>query len=171
MKVNIFLFLIIIIYSCTHDNSDLPLVDKVSNQIIFQTAGELKNEKQLFISGFGGGAVDGLNKLSIFFYCYKNLSLQEKRELIVFVTEKFLQNVNENKEIRSYMKGFPFTSSNIEISIEFKKHFFRPSVKEISLVAIHQNKIAYYNHDNDEKFLNEVFSETFEKAKEKLITK
>lgn len=64
------------------------------------------------------------------------MNLEEARRLYVEVVEDFLNRINNNKEIRSYLHDYPFTIKNLDLMI----HFSEDTNDENSLMVLFNTK-------------------------------
>ena len=65
------------------------LANKVSNKI----ANDLSNQYDIYFSGIGGDVKDDIKKLSLSFDCYRELTIEEARELLVSCSQKYLMEI------------------------------------------------------------------------------
>jgi hypothetical protein len=109
--------------------------------------------------------INEIRMLSISFNYYKSVGIEEARELIVPAVTTFLNEINSNEEIRSYLKNYPFEAKNIEVVIFICEPDGR-NVRPDQLSAITaRNGIVSYKIDNPEsKLFAVVHQETYEEA-------
>ena len=95
--------------------------DRVSNTITRELADKLYNERELLLIGTGGGIRDTVHKLNLGFNYYHEVSLEEARELIVYVVSTCLSEINTHTEWSPYFSEYPVTAKTLDISIYVKK--------------------------------------------------
>jgi hypothetical protein len=127
----ILLFLLIFITGCDpprsvdnpHKSSERTLINEVTNQTFIQ----LKMEKGLYPFGTGGGGgVNQIRMLALSFRYYKEIEIEEARELLMAAGTLFLKNINST-DLRSIEpRGFD-TVQNLflnHVRYSFKCEFF-----------------------------------------------
>lgn len=129
----VFLF----IFFSMNNFSSLPKQDQKSSQVIIKFGQEMKNKKNLNLCGIGGGANNGLWLLNASFETYQEPLTQSKaRKLIVECVEDFLSTINEDEQLKPYLKVYPFTIENIELRIfcytPDKNRIFDPYIGVVS---------------------------------------
>jgi hypothetical protein len=67
--------------------------------------------------GVHGGMMGSVYIIGLSFQIHHPLDRDEARALIVDSVEELLAAVNSNEEIRPYLKDYPFTTKNVELSI------------------------------------------------------
>ena len=77
--------------------------------------------------GTGGSMMYDIKNLFISFNCYRTLSIDQARGLIVICVREYLTQINKNTEIRTFLYNYPFSPENIEVSI----YFYQPNGNEI----------------------------------------
>ncbi len=102
-------------YSCTSLEHQTLDYEQMADQITDKTAKKLQKKKRLFLVGTGGGMMNDIQMMSMSFFFYREISMEEARSLVVYSAKKYLKNINENEEIRPHLHDDPFTAKNIEI--------------------------------------------------------
>ena len=112
----IFIAIIIILSSC----NDLTDKEKLSYQMINMHAEKQKKNNHLNLIGSGGAIPDKINVLMLSYVGYQKLQLDEARKLMVKSIEDLIQKVNATPEIHPYLRDYPFTEKNADITITFR---------------------------------------------------
>ncbi len=142
--------------------------DWMANKVSREAVKILTNKYPLKLSGFGGGAIYGINVLSLSFNVEKNVSIAEARKLILDCAEVFLNEINSDQEIRPYLSEYPYPVSRIKLTF-----FVRPPPPfleegKLSCFSIRfspRQKQTYLDYDETkEGRLKEVLCETYEEA-------
>jgi hypothetical protein len=142
----------------------------MSDQIVISYLNDMEKKYNLYCFGNGGGFFERVNKIIIDFKTQGPKSLEELRELIIDITEDLLSRYNTNEEIRPYLKNYPFTVMNLDLSILLcdengKSYRNTGSDRERLRVVYQRDGIISYQILNDEKpFPQEVYVETYEEA-------
>lgn len=104
---------------------------------------------RLFMTGVGGGGVQGFYRYSPQFQQDSPTTQELARELILTLAEEILNEVNSNEILKQGMISYPFTHENLGLDIYYRKpdgHFVDED--DICVVSICKNRIEYGLHDN-----------------------
>ena len=157
-----FLFFISVFcfFSCSrreHSVSDFP-----PYKLILDFSEKLKKETGLVLFGYGVNnnlqkcyeIKNGVANFGISYYLFKErqdaISLEEARNLLVYVVESFLNEINGNEVIRSELDLFPFTSDFIKVSIHFVDKNKIDLGRGVAYVYFSRGKIDYEKYDIEE---------------------
>jgi hypothetical protein len=167
----IWIIITILTIGCTQKKKENYDHDRarLSNEIKYKVALQLKNEKNLHPCGMGGGGVGKIRVQYLAFDYYQQCTIEEARELLVDAGNLFLKAINEDERIRPYLQNYPFLPKNIEMSIFFKK----PNGSEmksgkLSIIDLGDAKLKYKINDPETNHLIVIHTETYEEAAEKL---
>ena len=176
MKVILPLFLLIFITSCDLpcliDNSHPPDERTLINEVRNRTFAQLKMEKELYPFGTGeGGPVGQIRMLALSFRYYKEIDIEEARELLMAAGTSFLNNINGNEQIRPYLKNDPSKPNNIEIRIFLKKpDGSKPDLDKLTVISMISDILEYDIRSSETGRLTKIYEENFEEAAAKLNT-
>ena len=152
-------------YFYTSIENQSPRYVQIAHKITQETGKQIEKEKGLVLAGTGGGMMDDIQMMAMGFDLYHEVSLKEARELVVYATEKYLENINAKKEIRAHLHNSPFTAKNIEIRIWIsnpdRSNLPFNSIKYISGL---EGRISYYSKVSGKPKL--LLRETYEEALE-----
>jgi hypothetical protein len=170
MRVVLFLFLMIFVASCDPpypiDNPYLPGEQTLINEVRNQTFSQLKMEKELYPFGTGeGGGVNEIRMLALSFLYYKEIDIEEARELLMAAATIFLKNINSNEQIRPYLKNDPFQPKNIQIRIFLKKpDGSKPNLDKLTVIAMVSGMLEYDIRSSETGRLTTICRETYEEV-------
>lgn len=138
-----------------------------SNNLNSQIATYFKEKYDMQLTGIGLSAPKGIIlKLEITFDLKRNLKKEESRKLILECIEKYLDTINENKEIRNSLSCYPFNEKNIQISIfliEQNGESYR--FPEIGIVELYKGNIVYKYIEQLPSYAHKEYKkETYEEA-------
>ena len=111
---------------------------------------KLEKKYEMYSLGVGGGATpEGIWLMSISFNRYgKPITETEARKLIISCVDDFLDSINNNDELRPFLKEYPFTSKNLDITIfNFNNNDFLYLFPLIAVVNNSRGKIGYFTED------------------------
>ncbi len=132
--------LLILTFGCARPFSYVEL----AGQIRSQTGRQLEKEKGLRPVGTMGQMMDDVQSIGLFFQYFQLVDLAESRALVVYATQTFLKNINNNKEIRRYLHNYPFTVKNLEITIFVSQEDGdSPPQGNIQVVSMDNGVISY----------------------------
>jgi hypothetical protein len=146
LKINcVFSILFCLFLSCCETPSETPVsYITMANRLLSKTAKQLKVEKGLIPIGDMGQMMGNIQAMGLSFQYFHPLSLEEARELLLYASNVFLKNINENKEIRPYLYNYPFTAKNIEILIfVYKPDRSKPNLGSIGFLCMRNGTLTY----------------------------
>jgi hypothetical protein len=76
---------------------------------------EMKAEFGLKVVGVGGGLMYGIERLNLSFQIYRDVTLEEARDILVGCVEIYCKNLDQDKKIRPYLAEYPFPVSRLEL--------------------------------------------------------
>ena len=88
-----------------------------ADQVTKITAEKLLHNKNLHLIGTGGCMMNEIENLTMKFDYSKEVDLTTARNLLIVSIQSYLDEINQNEQIRRYLKNYPFTPKNIEIGI------------------------------------------------------
>ena len=135
------------------------------NNITESVAKKLLLEDHLLLVGTGGQMMDEIEMLGIAFDYAQEVDLSKARHLLITAVQSYLDTINQSKELRRYLKKYPFTANNIEVGICVHEPDGSnvPKDKLFFLSAV--DGILYYYLDNIKGFPRIVFhQETYDNA-------
>ena len=145
----------------------IPKYEKISDKITSKTAKKLSKKYQLDPIGSGGSMMHDVEMLALSFNCYRSLSINESRELVINCVNEYIKSINENENIRPYLHDYPFSAQNIQIKIFFfgDENFQKIPPGKINVVSTGKKRVRYYtDSDEDEYKLETLHQETYEEA-------
>jgi len=139
--------------------------EKIADKITARTAAKLKLEKDLFLIGTGGGMMDDIKLMGMYFNYYKPIDMQSARELLVYAVEEYLSSINSSEAVRPYLHNYPFTAKNIELVI----YFYKPDrsfveLEKLSIIAANEGRVEYEINHSEKRILKTIHEETYEEA-------
>ncbi len=168
MKIIVLLFAVLFIASCgstRNESSTLPSKQILANRVRNKTIHDLKKEKELYACGAGARIMNQIKVLSLSFNYYKEIDIEKSRELLLFAGNVFLNNINSDEQIRSYLNNYPATPENIGVIIFIKNPDGSLTEKNKFTAATMLDGIfCYYIRSPETGHLKMVYEETYEEA-------
>ena len=108
-----------------------------------------------------------IQKISLRFNAYQRATVEQARELIVIITERFIELINAHEKIRPYLREYPVTQRTGDIVISFcmrNNH----SYTDGSVSHVFQGKKIFYEKEDSTNptGLTTIHEESYEKALE-----
>lgn len=153
------------LFGCSSFWHPLPDYEKIADDITEKTAKKLKEKKNLYLIGTGGGMMHDIQMMAMSFHFYQEVDLKKARELVVYAANEYLLDINNNEEIRPYLHEYPFTAKNVEIVI----FFYNPDGSKVApgkikVAAVKRGKVVYYIDYPEQYTLKSIYEETYEEA-------
>jgi hypothetical protein len=145
----------------------IPEYEKISDRITAITAQSLRRKYQLDPIGSGGSMMHDVEMLALSFNCYRPLSIDESRKLIISCANEYLRSINDNEEIRPYLHNYPFTEQNIQVTIFVYEdsNFTKINPGQVSSLSTLNGKIRYKTRSAEDQYKRETLhQETYEEA-------
>lgn len=122
-------------------------------------------EPTLRILDIGGRYISDVEQIDVSYEIKKNMNFVESRRFYVMHSQRFLETINSDKKIRPYLRNYPATIENIELSFKFigsdNECVNSPHIAQIS---VSNGKLFYsiYNQEADQ--LETFYVEPYEEA-------
>ena len=130
-------------------NQELSEKSKVMYGFAAKTGEKLGKKYKMSPAGIGGGGgpkEEGIWLISLVFDRYgEPLTENMARQLIVNCVDDFLEAVNNDKQLKPFLKEYPFTAKNLEVSIHNYDHNgYQIAEPFIVTVNMSRGKVGYY---------------------------
>ncbi len=138
----------------------------IADQVLARAAKKIETTKDLHLIGIGAQMLNEIEMLALSFQCLREVDLNTARELIVYSVQTLMAEVNENEEIRPYLKNYPFTSKNVEIRIFcYQPDASNVALHKLEIISSINGIIKYYPRGPDKYKMEEpILTETYEEA-------
>ncbi len=156
MKFINLIFVLIFIISGCHRKTVREILEKDPSYKVMLTFSEkMKTEDNLILTGYGlNNSLDrnyqfknGVANFSLSYLLTKNkeeeISIEEARNLIVFVAENFLKTVNSDQKVIPMLDVCPLTSDLLNITLHFEDENRIHLGQGVSIVYLWGGKIRY----------------------------
>ena len=163
------LFFSFFVSSCDCPEKIPVTKERLADKVLHKAAVALKKEKSLYACGSGGGMMYEIRMLSLSFFYYKPITIEEGRELVIYAAQKLANEINAESRIHPYLSKYPFPPTRTDIRI-FVKNLDHTSMQEgdASIVTLIEGIIEYKVNDPTTNRLRTVYQETYEEGVEKL---
>jgi hypothetical protein len=144
----------------------VPQYERDANEVTAQVARKINQKTGLKLIGTGGGMINQINSMAMSFAYYRDLSMEEARELLVYCVEEYLDAINANEKIKTHLSCYPFTSKNVEIMIFIYREDRRdPPVGFLTVADEICGKMIYKIQQPGLPSMKTIHEETYEEAK------
>ena len=167
--LSIAILLSCLLFSSCVDLDPNSSYDRLANSITFKVAKQLKREKGVSIIGFGGGLTKDQDRTLYMAFCiYHEVSLPEARELMVYMTERYLEALDKEKRIWPFFHRNPPNIENLEIVVHVDEPSGYPvSGGKINCISERRGSIEYRSEKRPgDTFWHVDHKETYEEAKQ-----
>lgn len=145
----------------------------IADEIIIRVAKTLCKRHQMYLISDGGGMMGSVYMVGLGFNIPHLLNEDEARARLVDCAEEMLTAFNTNEEIRPYLKNYPFTTKNLQLSIVVTTptggDVFDPHIGSVSIYE--SDNIVYRTEEPNtfvyKKTWREPYSEALKRVKGK----
>ena len=81
-----------------------PDYEKIADQITKRTAKKLEQQNKLCLIGIGGQMMNDIQLMRMCFHLYREVTLEEARELVIAAANEYLSDINNNEKIEKLNK-------------------------------------------------------------------
>jgi len=130
-------------YDC--QNFEIPKEDLIVDAILEKSAIFLEKKYKMHPMGTNVAMPSGIvNLLGLHFQTQRTLTKEEARKILVDSAQYLLNSINNNQEIRPYLKVYPFTLDNVDITIFINNSAGYPVEDSgIGIASIRDGKLEY----------------------------
>ena len=138
----------------------------MAHEIRAKVGKQLAQKHHFAVVGITGGMMDCVYLVGLSFQIYRPMDRDEARYRLVDCVEEMLRAINENEEIRPYLKNYPFTTNNIRVDIFMSdpdgRHLYDPNFEVASISE--SNKIEYCTSVPNLATYKHKYEESYEEA-------
>lgn len=128
----------------------------------------VKKQYQLNCCAVGGSMPDDVQSIKIEFQSKKPATVDEARVLMVEILQIFHKEVNQHKNVRPFLREYPFSISRLKLAIHFDARYFgEKEVESVDHVFMSQTGIYYGRRGKTFEDRIELLEETYEEAVKK----
>jgi len=153
------------------ENTNLQPSNKsrLANKVRKKTAAYLQKKENLIFFGDGSRMMDQIKMLALSFNYRKSIDIKKGRELLILATNRFLEEINNEKAIHPYLQQYPFKAKNIEIKIFLQK----PNGGDLpegslTVISIINGILKYKIESPKTHLLHTIYQETYGDAVKKI---
>ena len=162
MKFISFFFLVYCVFFVSCKKNTKVVSDVPAYKLIIDFSENIRNDKKLVLYRYGVNnnlpgsyeIINGLANFSVAYVLFKEkdglVTLEQAREILVFIVERFLLEINSSEEIRSELDFFPFTNDLLNVSLYFKDKNKIDLGNGIAYVCFSNGNIKYEKYDIEE---------------------
>jgi hypothetical protein len=163
------LILVLILFGCAPEEKKPATHVREVRVLVRSFANEMEKEYRLVCIGSGGGMPQEIEEVEVAFAALRKGTIEEARKLEIEGTEKLLQKINGDEQIRPYLKEYPFQRKQASISISFRHKLDLRYPDSVALVFQANDRIYYCAHDPEKDALIDLLIEPYDEAKRLLF--
>ncbi len=127
-----------------YTEEEYALMSLSVHEIVDAFEKEMEEQFGLLCTGQGGSMPYDIQSVKVNFLTYKQLTIEESRELVVRATERFVELFNAHKVIRPYLRDYPWDHNRARVTISSHQENGKDYVQGISFVLQVKEQIFYY---------------------------
>ncbi len=162
-----FLSILLFLSSCNALSSEYepPEYEKLADRITLKTSDKIERETGLRLIGTGGGMMNKVRMMAMIFVCYKEINMEEGRELVIYGVNEYLSAINSNEELRPHLVHYPFKPQDVQITLHIRGSDNRGvPIGALSVVEEIEGKVVYKVFEPYPVVIKRIREETFEEA-------
>jgi hypothetical protein len=156
--ISLLLVLACILFGC-HEKTVREILEKdPSYNVMLTFSKKIRPETGLILRSYGLNHVskdykskNGVANFSISYSLTKNrgdkVSIEEARNLLVFIAENFLKTVNSDQKVIPMLDVYPLTSDLLKISLHFEEENRVDLGQGVAIVYFNHGKVKYQRFD------------------------
>jgi hypothetical protein len=163
-KVLLFICLIFLMESLVAEKRDYsPEERKVINRCVAEVVDalekEMKKQYGFICIGEGGGMPYDIEEIGMRFLREQQTSIDEARELEIRATERFVEIINNHKEIRPYLRDYPWNHSRARVTIAFRNEKGKDYPEGVTFILQARDKMFYFGPERAPNDVDNVIKE------------
>lgn len=123
---------------------------------------EIENQYGFKAFGVGGSIPVKIEYIDLSFYGKYSADVEQARKIVIPITLKFIQRMNEDEDLMKYLANSPASLKNIGLSIRFTESSNDPFV--FVNVTGSRNLVTYSKYNEEHTVLVNLHRETFDEA-------
>lgn len=137
----------------------------ITDEITAQVIKTLTQRHKIKLFGVTQGLANCVNELGLSFEILRPQTKESLRKILIDCMEEYLHSVNSNEKIRPFLKKYPFTANEINITIFVvdQKHLEAP-YPEIAVAETFMEKVFYRTVDKKICGYKSTDTESYEEA-------
>lgn len=162
MRCFVLAWVVCVLLASCDSGPDYPIkMDRITNRFVC----EMRQQQGLHLSGSGGGMMDDINNVSLYFDSKMQIGVDDARRLYVTSMETLLSKINADRDVRRYLHNFPFTVDNIRLSLSFCDRSGRDvSNGLVAHVFCIEGKVFYMTADSETGKSLDLYEESYDEA-------
>lgn len=155
------IFFALLVTGCAHNPPHIVEVNRFINEY-----SSCQRKEEFFVFGTGGAFHKQINE---FFFDLLtpgiNVNVDQARKVLVIKTEELLCKVNQDEQVRPYLRDYPFTEKNLYFTVGFMPSCLFLNTKEAIVLATVSRGKVFYSVKGQRGF-DDAYEETYATAYE-----
>lgn len=125
----------------------------VAHRVMDRAIERIQDKHDLYLSTIGEGMHTTVNTIGLGFDCYRSLSKEELRFVVVDATEILLEEINSSEELRCHLHHFPFDSHDVQITVFVSdKRKNSPQHPDIAVATSLWGRVEYRTYSPEQRY-------------------
>jgi len=142
-----------------------------TDQIFNSFVKEMREKHQLRCHSIGGKVQGRVEEVGAKFQLIKHTSKDEAQKLLLALTERLVEKLNQDEEIRPYLIEYPFSTTRIKIRIIFTgSDHFSYDDGSMERITLENNQISYFKVPPEDDLFRAIlfYEESYQEAQNSL---
>lgn len=118
---------------------------------------DMKQNHRLLCWAIGGKIPGRLEEFSANFTLIQHTSQEQARQLLLTVTGRLVETINENKQLNPHLIEYPFPTNRFKLRINFvRDNHFRYHDGSMVSITLENDKITYFNISPEDRLVRPI---------------
>ena len=137
-------------------------------QLVFKDVNKVlerfSKQYELVVNGSGGAFCEDIEQIMVSLHIQKYVDVKEARTIYVDIIESIVNQLNQNKELRPYLRDYPTTDAPLQLRISFvdKRTHYPPKEYVYYLRKNNVDALIFDNYENNK--LETIHEEPFKES-------
>jgi hypothetical protein len=157
------LFLTITLTSCTKPDA---IHVQIADRHMWAYARKAFNKHALCVYGYGGSYYGNqVHFITLEFESHRQANIAEARKLYIAIVEDFVDQINADPAIRTYLDRDLATADNVNLGIGFDEPSDAPAGSCVGYICYVHGRVIYAHTDRETGHLKKLHEEPYEEAR------
>lgn len=148
-----------------YTEEEYALMSRSVHEIVDAFEKEMGKQFGLLCTGQGGSMPYDIQEIGVSLVLYRQVEIEEARELEIRATDRFIEMINSHEAIRPYLRDYPWDHNRARIKISFRQNNGRYFRQGVTLILQAKEKIFYYGPKKFPNDIDHMKEESYAEAK------
>jgi hypothetical protein len=147
-------------------------LEKAIDPVYASFVKEMKENYGLRCNSIGGKMPGMVEEIGASFTLVKHTSQEDAKKLLLAMTERLLETLNQSEELRPYLIEYPFPSNRLKLRIKFtKSNHFTYDDGSMEKITLEKDRITYFKIPCEDRLFRPIpfHEENYQEARNTLI--